>query len=116
MIPSLLLQPFVENSIWHGLVQNDNKDGLIEIEISKSDDLLFFLIKDNGIGRAKAKEINLKKNKNHISMGTNITESRLKLLNKSKKYGLFIEYIDMIDEFGNATGTTVKIRVPIKKK
>jgi hypothetical protein len=71
------------------------------------------IIEDNGIGREASREINLKKQHQHNSLGTRITESRLNLVNSFYGKSLRILYTDLKDEFGIATGTRVEIHIPI---
>ncbi len=102
MIPPLVIQPFVENAIWHGL-RNKKQDGLISIHISLSDDSTFVInIEDNGIGRKKSAE--LKTNRTgHKSYGVDITKDRLKMVNPENK----VEIIDLYDNQKNPLGTKV---------
>ena len=55
-VPPLILQPYVENAIWHGLMHKEEK-GQLDIEVSQEDDHLYFKVTDNGIGRKKASEL-----------------------------------------------------------
>ena len=116
VIPSLLLQPFIENSIWHGFMHKKENDGMLTINLEKFGDSIICVIEDNGIGREKSKELNKNRSKTHKSLGLKITESRLRLINKSRKDNLYIEYVDLLDNKGFACGTRVKINIPIVKK
>jgi hypothetical protein len=82
-IPSLLIQPYVENAIWHGKVYN-NPEGEISINIKKIDDLLTFEIIDNGIGIANAQKSKVIKS-NHTSLGTSVNEKRIEILGDLNK-------------------------------
>lgn len=113
LIPSLLLQPFVENSIWHGIMHMSDKGGEIQINLEKTKGELLFTVIDNGIGRGKSAEINSKVNKTHKSLGAKITESRLRLINSSKANKLVVSYSDLINEKGMSGGTRVRIRLPL---
>lgn len=105
-IPPLILQPFVENAIWHGLV-NKNGDGFLKIEIRKDEDSdLIIRISDNGIGR-KASALLKKEQVKHKSYGIDITRERLEMLNPKNQ----IIIIDLEDEHGNATGTLVELKI-----
>jgi hypothetical protein len=112
-VPALLLQPFVENAIWHGIMHKEGKSGEIQITVAKREDYLLCKIKDNGIGREKSAEINRQKKKTHKSLGVKITESRLKLINLYFGGKLQINYKDLKDRNGNAKGTEVCIHLPI---
>jgi tetratricopeptide (TPR) repeat protein len=111
-IPTMLIQPFVENSIGHGLMHKDGK-GYINIDLKLDTDSILCSIEDNGVGRAKAMEIKNGKSNNHKSLGTSITESRLKLVNSLYGKNMKVDYTDLKDDEGNASGTRVVIRIPI---
>jgi tetratricopeptide (TPR) repeat protein len=111
-IPTLLVQPFVENSLWHG-IQNKPGKGHIDIEFRLNKDLLFCSIEDNGIGRSKAALIGKEFHTNHHSMGTNITQDRMKLLRVLYGKKLDIKYIDLINNQNSPAGTRVEINLPI---
>jgi len=110
-LPSMVLQPFIENAIWHGLMHKDGK-GLININIKENGDLLHCVIEDNGVGREKALELQEKNTLDHKSMGLQITEDRLKLLSKSEMQKL-IRITDLKDSVNHAAGTRVVINIPI---
>ncbi len=109
-IPSMLIQPYVENSIKHGILQS-SKQGKIKIEIIKYQNFFKCVIEDNGIGRVKSSENN--KNVEHRSFGTSITKERLSVINELYKSRLTELIIDMEDENGNPNGTKVEIYIPI---
>jgi ligand-binding sensor domain-containing protein len=104
-IPSMIIQPFIENALWHGLA---NKPGKKNIQLIFSDDAdgIRILIQDNGIGR-KATAL-LPKRPDKQSMGLEITKERL----QHYSYDSSIEIIDLLDEKGNAEGTKVIIHLP----
>lgn len=110
-IPSLLLQPFVENALKHGLLHKvGNK--LLKINISKfGSSHLIVQIEDNGIGREASQKINIKR-KNHSAFGTNAIFSRIELINQTLKNPIHLEVNDVLDN-GLVVGTIVKIKVPI---
>ena len=112
-IPTMLIQPYVENAITHGLMHKENGKGLLSIELQLQKDQILCTIEDNGIGRAKAMEIKQQKNDRHQSMGTNITESRLKLVNELYGNSMKVEYTDLLDDNGEPAGTKVEINIPI---
>ncbi len=113
IIPSMILQPYVENSIKHGFVFKDD-GGKIKLEFLISDDnILKCIIEDNGIGRKKSRELN-KNKKGHTSKGTFITNERLSLLNQTQqRKGYKVEIIDLYDKHNLACGTRVEIFIPI---
>jgi hypothetical protein len=111
-IPTMLIQPYVENAIGHGLMHKDGK-GYIHVGLQLDTDSIICTIEDNGIGRKKAMEIKNNKNKNHKSLGTSITESRLRLVNSLYGKNMKVVYTDLTDEEGNASGTKVMINIPL---
>lgn len=110
-IHPLLIQPYVENSIWHGLVHKEGEKN-VKIEIRNNKDSILCIIEDDGIGRQQAMEIKKKKNKRHISYGTNITGKRIDSINKLFNQDFKVEYIDLKDDNGNACGTKVLLQIP----
>jgi len=112
-IPTMLIQPYVENSICHGLMNKDNGKGHINVNLNLKGDYIQCIIEDNGIGREKAMQIKKKKNNNHTSLGTSITESRLKLVNSIYGKKMKIEYTDKMDDNNDGAGTRVLIYIPI---
>jgi ligand-binding sensor domain-containing protein/uncharacterized membrane-anchored protein YhcB (DUF1043 family) len=108
-IPSMLLQPFVENAINHGLVYKENNDGLLGIHFSKNEDKLICVVEDNGIGRTKAAEIKNKSLKPYKSRSTEITEDRLRSLELIENTKIEIDILDKTDKNDKPMGTKVTI-------
>lgn len=106
-IPSLLIQPYVENAILHGLY---NKSGLgkLKLEIYEKGEAVIFQIEDDGIGRAAATELRERNFPTHKSMGIKLTEERLQLINQKHNVGFEIE--DLFEN-GVPAGTRVRIQV-----
>lgn len=115
LIPPMLIQPYVENAIWHGLMHKKNGvNGKVELRISKQDDSLLCVIEDNGIGRAKAQELRAQRTSNHKrSMGMQITKDRIEMINKLYNTNTTVQIIDLNDEEGNARGTKVELVIPV---
>ena len=124
-IPPMLLQPFVENAIWHGLMQKEG-EGTITVEISmsseqltvsseqiadNSEQLLRITITDDGIGREKAAELK-SKSATHKSHGLKVTSQRIEMMNKLNSTGAHVNIVDLKDEQGNAMGTKVELIIP----
>ena len=109
-IPPLLLQPFCENAVWHGLMNKDG-EGRLEIELSMENNTLNCIITDNGVGRKRAGEIKSKSAEKEKSMGLKITADRLSLLNAEKGMSTYYTIEDLKDEQGSPTGTRVHIRI-----
>lgn len=108
----MILQPYVENAIWHG-IKPKSGPGFLKIRIERNGRNLVCFIEDDGIGREKAREMQaasvLRK---HKSQGMAITEERLKVIGKAT--GSRVEIIDLHDTQGHATGTRVAVRLPFK--
>lgn len=111
-IPTLLLQPYVENSIIHG-IQKKNGKGKIDIKLNYIADSIQCIIADNGVGRIHAGKLNSKNRKNHKSHGSKLTETRIELLNSiyGKKIG--VKTTDLVDKENNPLGTKVEFNLPI---
>ena len=111
-IPPLLLQPFVENAIWHGLMHKEER-GLLSIGMFIEGDTLICTIRDNGIGREGAAVLKSKSAEKHKSMGLQITAERMALLTGTGEAGHFFRIEDLHDENGNAAGTKVVLTIKI---
>jgi LytS/YehU family sensor histidine kinase len=111
-IPTMLIQPYVENSICHGLIPKEGK-GYVNVDLKLNSEFILCTIEDNGIGREAAKERDQKREANHNSLGTRITKSRLELVNELYGTSLQTLYTDLKSENGEPTGTRVEIHIPI---
>lgn len=112
-IPSLILQPFLENALWHGL---SSKQGLkkINLHIAKQEeDFVIISITDNGIGRAASEKIKEAKVLKRKSLGIDITKERLKNFSKDYLNSFKVAFVDLKDEEGKAMGTEVILTIPI---
>lgn len=109
-IPTMVVQPLVENAIKHGLAAK--KDcGKVTISLRHQDNQLLCIIQDNGIGREASRALSKGKT-NHQSMGTLLTEERLQLLARGQRLKP-MQFTDLVDEHGVAQGTRVEILLPI---
>ena len=112
-LPSMVLQPFVENAIWHGLMhKEEDEKGNISIVVKEQNDRLMCTIEDNGVGRERARQLGERSVLKRKSMGMKITEDRLKLLNQDNAQPV-IWIIDLKDNLDHATGTRIEINIPI---
>ncbi len=111
-IPTMLIQPYVENSICHGLMPREGK-GFVKIEMRLEKDYIKCTIEDNGIGRKASSERKMKREANHNSLGTQIVSSRLDLVNTLYGTSLKTTYADLKNENGEPEGTRVEIHIPI---
>ena len=113
MIPTMLLQPYVENAIWHGLMQKKERDGKLQISIRERRGKLICLVEDNGIGRAAAATLKSGSGTTRKSYGMKITSERLNALNQLVDAKASVKIFDLHDEAGNASGTRVELVIPI---
>ena len=111
-IPPLILQPFVENAIWHGL-QYKPEPGHINIYISKKDSALHAIVEDNGIGRNMSKQVAQPMLLKKESLGMKLTEERLKVLNEVKKTNAQFKIIDLFTKNNEPAGTKVELLLPL---
>ncbi|MFK7950651.1 MAG: histidine kinase [Saprospiraceae bacterium] len=107
-VQPLTIQPFVENAIWHGLMQSDKK-GKLNILIKLKEEKTVITIEDNGIGRAKAKALKAGQHQIHKSHGLNITKERMDLMKKSLNRQADFKIIDLQNTQNEAIGTRVEI-------
>jgi hypothetical protein len=110
-IPPLIIQPYVENAIWHGLMHKEER-GQLDIEIYEENQLLFIKIADDGIGRKKAVEFMSKSATRHKSLGLRITADRIAMLRGIQGTQATVTINDLVSEEGEAAGTEVIIKIP----
>jgi len=111
-IPSLILQPFLENALWHGLSSKEGEKN-IDLVISRGDyDYINIAITDNGIGREASEKIKESKVLKRKSVGIDITKERLANFSRDFQNSFNVEMIDLYDENGNASGTQVLLNIP----
>ena len=106
VIPPMLAQPFIENSIEHGIKHRPSK-GNIFIRFTLKNSTIVFEVEDNGIGREKAKEILFRQNREHKSLATAITMERIRVLNKKLKQKIKLHIQDLKDTADKPSGTKV---------
>jgi len=110
-VPPLIIQPYVENAIWHGLMHK-KESGNLEISVYTDGKFLFCKIADDGIGRKKAAELKSKSALSYKSMGMNITADRIAILQQQDQLGAQIAIKDLVLADGSAGGTEVIIKIP----
>lgn len=109
-VPALIIQPFIENAIWHGIVPRNN-GGNVSLNVVKKNEFIEVIIDDDGIGRETSQQNKSVSGLAHQSKGVNLTQSRLELNNLLQQRQAKLEIIDNKDEKGIATGTTVIIKI-----
>lgn len=111
-IPSMIIQPYVENAIRHGL-RHKHGAGHLEISLDIEGSFIHCIIRDNGVGRAKAAEIKQHNQNIHTSIAMETTQERLNILNTDKKNRISVIITDLYDNNGIASGTKVDLYIPI---
>ncbi|MXV16648.1 sensor histidine kinase [Hufsiella ginkgonis] len=112
MVPPLLLQPLIENAIWHGVLPLQ-KPGEVTVRIEKRSGFLYCAVEDNGIGRKRSESNKSALTLPHQSQGLNLITNRLKLYNNTNEKDGIIEVIDKKDDSGMAAGTLIIIRLKL---
>ena len=111
-IPSMVFQPYIENSIQHGF-SSTRKGGKLEISIKQKDDLLVCNIVDNGVGIKKSLSLKKEKRSQHISSGMKLTAERLEIINTAHKDNINVSINDLKETSENESGTQVTLQIPI---
>ncbi|WAC14521.1 sensor histidine kinase [Dyadobacter pollutisoli] len=112
-VPSLIIQPYVENAIWHGLLHKETS-GSLWVHVNMLDDnMLECVVEDNGIGREKARDFRSKSATSKKSLGMKLTEDRIAVLNQYAQTSASVEIIDLVDGDHKAAGTRVVIKIPV---
>jgi tetratricopeptide (TPR) repeat protein len=117
-IPPLLLQPFCENAVWHGLMHKESKGHLniiISEVVGENEKVLHCVIEDDGVGREKAAEFKSKSAENEKSLGLKITTERLALLNKENNFSTFYKIEDIVNGSSKVAGTRVQLKIRHKE-
>ena len=110
-IPPMLLQPYVENSIWHGLMHKKER-GHLFLQFAKDGNMVTCTIEDDGVGRKTSQEMKSLSAVRYKSMGMGITQDRIEIMNKMDALGISTEILDKYDAEGNPSGTRVIVRIP----
>ena len=114
-IPAMLIQPYVENAIWHGLMHKKEK-GLLTLDVRQNDQRLTFVVEDNGIGRKQAARVESTSAKLKKSLGMEITKDRIQLMNQLYGTNADVHIEDLVDENGIGIGTRVVLTIDGVKK
>jgi two-component system, LytTR family, sensor kinase len=113
MIPPMLIQPFIENAIWHGLRYRNDK-GLLTVNLSREKNSVKVTIEDNGIGRRKSEELKTKNQKEHTSTGLKNIDTRIAIINQLYNAKIGLQIIDI--EQHNTTGTRIILTIPARNE
>lgn len=113
-IPSLVLQPFLENALWHGLSSKKGEKNIKLSVASVEKDFITISIEDNGIGRTAAQKIADGKIVKRKSIGIALTKNRLANFVKDFKNKFSVYFVDLKDESENPSGTEVVLRIPLR--
>ena len=111
-IPPMLIQPFIENAVWHGLRYKEEK-GALSVIVEEKERHLVVTIEDNGIGRAKSRSLKTKNQKQYKSMGMENVSRRIALINEIYGKNYTINIADVSPD-SVETGTRVEIKIPLK--
>ena len=109
LIPPLVIQPFLENAIWHGLAPR-LKGGELYLGIRQESSSVFIVIRDNGIGRQNAKKHT---SSSKISLGASLVQNRIEVISQLYRMEAKVETIDLYARDGNAAGTEIRIQLPL---
>jgi len=110
-VPSLLVQPYVENAILHGLAHSEEENLNLSVTTVLEEDKIRYIIQDNGVGRKKAGEYNRRNKPFHESVGLKITEDRIRIFNNEQAIDDAIRITDLYDTSQAPDGTKVEITI-----
>ena len=108
-VPPLVIQPFVENAIHHGLLNKIESDRKLKIDVTVTGNYIHYAIEDNGVGRAKAESYKQLNKPAHESMGMQITTDRINLFNQSRNGA--VKITDIVNEYHQPAGTKVEVEL-----
>lgn len=112
-VPPLLIQPFVENAILHGLSPSEAEDLELKLMITLQGEFIIYTVEDNGIGREQSLSYKMKNLQTRKSLGLQVTQERIDILNRQQR-GTSIEIIDLYDAARQSTGTRVQLKLKTK--
>ena len=110
-VPSLLIQPYVENAIVHGIAHSHKKDLTLTVTATLENDHIKYVIEDNGIGRNKSADYNKMNKLHHKSVGLKITEDRIRLFNHKEDTNGDIKIVDLYTSDNKPAGTRVEVKI-----
>ncbi|MEO6637194.1 MAG: histidine kinase [Ginsengibacter sp.] len=110
-VPSLLIQPYVENAIVHGIAHSDRNDLKVSVSAVLEGDFIKYTIEDNGIGRSQSENYNKLNKRQHKSIGLKITEDRIMLFNQEQNLNGYVKFIDLYTAEQEPAGTRVEVKI-----
>ncbi len=110
-MPSLLIQPYVENAIVHGFAHSDKTDLKLTVSAVLEDGYIKYTIEDNGIGRCQSEKYNKLNKRQHKSIGLKITEDRIKLFNQAQNSNGYVKFTDLFTSDEEPAGTRVEVKI-----
>jgi LytS/YehU family sensor histidine kinase len=109
----MILQPYVENSIRHGISYRKDKEGRIMIKVRVENDKLICTVEDNGVGRLVAGQFKMRESMDRQSRGMSVTADRIEMMNKDNKQKIELLVQDLIDQNNEPLGTRVTVSFPV---
>jgi LytS/YehU family sensor histidine kinase len=111
-VPPLLIQPYIENAIMHGIVPGDKKDMELSVKARLEKNYIIYTIKDNGIGRQNSVILSHKQNESqNVGGGMHLTAERINILNKQQHAHGEVTIADLYDDYGKPCGTKVEVKI-----
>jgi len=110
-VPPLLIQPYVENAIVHGLMPSRSEDLALVVIAKLEADMIRYIVEDNGIGRQQAQQYRIRNKPFHKSVGLKITEERINIFNRQTRSNGSVVITDLYDRYGAPRGTRVEITI-----
>ena len=111
-IPSMILQPYIENAIQHGL-NSKRKGGKLDIQLKQNNGTLVCVIQDNGVGIKKSLSLKKTKGTDHTSSGMKLTEERLEIISTAHKENIDVTIEDLSELNEKENGTRVILKIPV---